>query len=385
LAAAQRLAGSIMNPSPASGARRRDTAAGKATRAGIRRPSRVLTSTITNLYDRPYAQDFFDLCRRLESELLDKPRIGGNATRREDIARFGQEPFFTFAPSTISGASPAGDGVPTIYVKFLGLLGPQGAMPLGLTEEAYRYVQNNDYAFARFLDVLNTRFVQLFYRAWADARPVAHRDRPMEEDRFAAYLGSAIGLGSQTFRDLDSVDDLVKVGYAGLLGPKARSASRLSAALSALFGVKVAVEEFVGERLMIEPEQRSRLGGRFATLGRDMLLGAGVYCVQDKIRLRLFTASLEEYETFLPVGGRARALAEVVAFYLGLELKWDVELMLPVAGLRGAALGKSGRLGWTSWIAPSWTSEKSAYRGDARFDLMKRFVTTGPAPGANPS
>lgn len=368
-----------MSKPPAPGTRR--TGAAKSGRGTARRPSRVLNSTLSSLYDAPHAQDFFDLCRRLESELLEKPRIGNSLTRPEDIARFGQDPFFAFAPSTIGRAAPAGDGVPTVFVKFLGLLGPQGAMPLGLTEEAYRYVQDNDDAFARFLDVLNTRFVQLFYRAWADSRPVTHRDRPLDEDRFAAYLGTAVGLGSETFRDLDSVDDLAKISFAGLLGPKTKSASRLSAALSALFGIKVAVEEFVGERLIFEPDQRSKLGSGFATLGRDTLLGAGVYCVQDKIRLRLFTASLAEYETFLPVGERARALAELVAFYLGLELQWDVELMLPAAEARGVALGKSGRLGWTSWIAPTWTAEKTAYRADARFDLMKRFVAPAPPQG----
>ena len=35
-----------------------------------------------------------------------------------------------------------------------------------------------DDAFPRFLDILNHRFLQLFFRAWADARPVAQHDRP---------------------------------------------------------------------------------------------------------------------------------------------------------------------------------------------------------------
>ena len=52
-----------------------------------------------------------------------------------------------------------------------------------------------DDAFPRFLDLFNHRFLQLFFRAWADSRPIAQHDRP-RDDRFIAYIGSMIGVGS---------------------------------------------------------------------------------------------------------------------------------------------------------------------------------------------
>ena len=58
-----------------------------------------------------------------------------------------------------------------VLVKFLGLLGPQGALPLATTEEAHHWLLTRDDAFPRFLDILNHRFLQLFFRAWADSRP----------------------------------------------------------------------------------------------------------------------------------------------------------------------------------------------------------------------
>ena len=67
-----------------------------------------------------------------------------------------------------------------------------------------------DDAFPRFLDLFNHRFLQLFFRAWADARPIAQHDRP-EDDRFVAYIGSMIGIGSQPYRDLDTVPDVAKL------------------------------------------------------------------------------------------------------------------------------------------------------------------------------
>ncbi len=317
--------------------------------------------------------DFLDACRRLERGTPQKPRIGDSATRREEFVRFGQDPYFAYAGVNINRTARETDGAIAVYVRFLGLMGPQGALPLATTEEAYRFERDEDPALARFMDLFNNRFIQMFYRAWADPRPVTYRDRPESDDRFSGFLGAPIGLGEPVYRDRDSVDDMAKIAFAGLLGPKSKSASRLSRALSALFETKVEIEEFVGMRLLFEPEQRSRIGLGFSTLGRDILIGSGVYSVQDKIRVRIYAESLSMLEELLPVGPRSRPFADMVNFYLGLELQWDVELCLPSREAKGLVLGKSGRLGWTSWLAPNWALEKDSYRADARFDLAKRF------------
>ena len=328
--------------------------------------------------------DFFEACRRMEREEPAAPRISDSATRREEYVRFGQDPYFAFAVSNLNRAVRDTDGAVAVYVRFLGLTGPQGALPLALTEEAFHFARDNDDALARFFDLFNNRFIQLFYRAWADSRPIIHRDRPQAEDRFSAFLGSAIGLASSTYQNLDSVDDLVKVAFAGLLGSKVKSASRLSQVLSALFAVQTEIEEFVGMRLVFEPEQRSRLGLGYTTLGRDILVGSAAYSVQDKIRVRLFAPSLAAFEELLPVGPRAEALADMVHFYLGLELEWDVELCLPAGEARGMALGRNGRLGWTSWMSPNWAVETGKYRADARFDLARRYPAGARSPHRMP-
>jgi type VI secretion system protein ImpH len=253
-----------------------------------------------------------------------------------------------------------------VLAKFLGLLGPQGALPLATTEEAQAWLMMRDDAFARFLDILNHRFLQLFFRAWADARPIVQHDRP-DADRFIAYIGSMIGVGSSPYRDLDSVPDAAKLAFAGLMGSQAKSASRLRALISGLFGVKVDVEEFVGSRLTIEKDERSLLGGKNSALGVDTLVGAAVYSVQDKIQIRIYTASLAEYMRFLPTGDRCELLADAVFFYIGDQLDWEVELALPSRDVEPSRLSRFGQLGWTSWMAPEWTDLDRPYRCDARF------------------
>ena len=331
-----------------------------------------MTDSLDDIYEDPGKFDLLLTLRRVEQSHAGLPKIGDSATLREDYVGLRQDPFFAFPKTNITQARKGRNGRLELFVAFLGLLGPQGALPLATTEEAYRYLRQNDDAFARFLDILNNRFVQLFYRAWAESRPIVHRDRPMQ-DRFEAYVGAPIGLGLKSLRNLDTVPDEVKIGYAGLMGARTKSASRLRDLVSGVLGLEVEVEEFVGCRLLFDPEEQSRIGLGFANLGRNLLLGAGVYSVQDKIRLRVFTTTLEDYLDLLPSGANAKRLSDIVFFYIGAELEWDVELVLPVGEVEPVTLGRSGRLGWTSWMAPNWNAEKGAVRSDARFDLSKRF------------
>ncbi|WP_348645225.1 type VI secretion system baseplate subunit TssG [Methylobacterium sp. BTF04] len=324
-----------------------------------------------SLQAAPWAHDFLATLRRIERSFPDKPRIGDSAARSEDAVTLGQDPYLQFPAANIAAATLDQSGRLRLIVKFLGLFGPQGALPLATTDEAYTWLLERDDALPRFLDVINNRFLQLFYRAWADARPIAQAEHPAA-DRFETYVGAMIGLGSPIFRDLDAVPDAGKIAFAGLMAPAARSASRLRNAVSGLLGVTVEVEQLVGAFLEFEPADRSRLGGVNATLGRDLLLGSSVFSIEDRIRLCIFAADLSDYERLLPGGAKCRPLADLVFFYLGDELDWDVELALPVDAVAPVCLGRAGRLGYTAWMGRGAGPAGGDHRRDARFHPAER-------------
>jgi type VI secretion system protein ImpH len=326
---------------------------------------------LRNLEAEPWRFDYFAVLRQLERMFKDQPRIGDSAAVREEFVRLGQDPFMAFPASNLTRVVQADNETLQIFVKYLGLLGPQGPLPLSTTEEAYHYALADDDAFPRFLDMFNRRFLQLFFRAWADSRPIVQHDRP-DADRFVAYLGSAIGIGSTPYLNLDSVPDAAKLGYAGLLGAQAKSASRLASAICGMFHVKAEVEEFVGTRLVIEASERTFLGTRYSTLGEDALLGSSVFSVQDKIRVRIFTQSLAQYIRFLPTGNLCEPLADFIFFYNGEQLDCDAELAIPSGAAEPTRLGKFGQLGWSTWMSPNWTSTDK-YRRDARFHPAERM------------
>jgi type VI secretion system protein ImpH len=331
-----------------------------------------VTERFADLLAAPEEHDFLLVMRRLEQAFSHLPRLGRSAARREEYVRLGQNPSFAFPASTIDGATLDSDGTLALFVCFLGLTGSQGPLPLTLTQEAYDYAREGDDALARFLDLFNNRFLQLFFRAWADARPIAQHDRP-QDDRFEDYVAAPIGLAGASYRGLDSVPDMAKSGFTGLMAPAAKSASRLRAVISALFGLRVEIEEFVGMRLTLEPADYTRLGVANMQLSADAMLGASVYSVQDKFSLRLYTETLAHYERFLPTGDLAEPLADIVHFYAGMALEYDVELALPAREAPGIRLGESGRLGWTSWLAPEW-SDREDWLTDAHFNLARRFA-----------
>jgi type VI secretion system protein ImpH len=329
-------------------------------------------SLIADISGEPWRFDFFAVLRRLERSYPEKPRIGDSTARREEYVALGQDPYMDFPASNLSAFERSTGGRFRVLVKFLGLLGPQGALPLATTEEAYLWNLMRDDAFPRFLDILNHRFLQLFFRAWADARPVAQHDRP-GADRFVAYVGSMIGVGTQPYRDLDSVPDEAKLAFSGLMAPQAKSASRLRNLVSGLFGVAVEIDEFVGSRLALEERDRTRMGRRNCRLGDGVLLGASVYSVGDKFRVRIFVKSMDEYVAYLPTGGRCEPLADLVFFYAGDQLDWEVELAIPAGAVEPVRLSRFGQLGYTSWMAPNWSAAEVAYRRDARFHPAEIF------------
>jgi type VI secretion system protein ImpH len=323
-------------------------------------------SLISDIKAEPWRFDFYSVLRRIERSYPERPRVGDSAARREEYLTLGQDPYMDFPASNLSSFERGAEGRFRVLVKFLGLLGPQGALPLATTEEAYSWNLMREDAFPRFLDLLNHRFLQLFFRAWSDARPIGQHDRP-DADRFIAYIGAMIGIGSEPYRDLDCVPDKAKLAFSGLMAPQAKSASRLRSVVSGLFKVAVEIDEFVGSRLALEAADRTTLGAGNSTLGAGMMLGASAYSVQDKFCIRVFVKSMDEYVTYLPTGKRCEPLADIVFFYIGDQLDWEVELAVPAGAIEPVRLSQFGQLGWTSWIAPNWAETDRAYRCDARF------------------
>ena len=304
----------------------------------------------SRLSESPHAFDFYQALRQLECLFPSNPRWGHARRPADEPVRFGQEPELTFAPAPLASFGTGRDGRPRLQVRLFGLFGPNGPLPLHITEYARERMRHaGDTTLSRFLDIFHHRFVTLFYRAWAQAQPHVNHDRPAE-DRFTSYIGAFVGLSPEALRDRDSLPDLAKFFHAGALIRHTRNAEGLRAILQHFCRVPVQVEEFVGHWLTLETRERTCLGREGATLGSAAVAGSQVWDSQSKFRLHVGPLSLGEYEAFLPGGTLIQKMVDWVRLYLCYEFDWDVQLILRKDDVPPLSLGQSGRLGWTSWL-----------------------------------
>jgi type VI secretion system protein ImpH len=305
---------------------------------------------IASLAEAPYQYDFYQTLRRLECLHREKPRWGRALRPIDEPLRLGQDPDLSFAPAALASVERREGRVPRLQVKLFGLFGPNGPLPIHITEYARQRLYNaGDPTLCRFLDIFHHRFLALLYQAWAQAQPHVNRDRP-DSDRFAVFVGSFVGLSPASFRNRDTTPDVAKLFHAGALIRHVRNAGGLSKILGHFFRVPVRIEEFVGHWLAIDPREHTQLGRESAVLGSGAILGSRVWDRQHKFRIHLGPFGLVQYESFLPGGPRLKKVVDWVRFYLTWEMDWDVRLTLAKAEVPKLRLGAGRRLGWTTWL-----------------------------------
>lgn len=317
--------------------------------------SRLLADALwQRLQERPYDFDLFQALRRIEGAHPHLPRLGTALRPQDEPVRFGQEAALNFAPAPISQTHLSHAGVTRLVQRVLGFLGPNGALPIHMTEYVReRAMHHGDPTLQRFLDMLLHRFGLLFYRAWTRSQPAVLLDRH-DDAGVERWLGSLFGFGGESFRHRDELPDHAKLFYAGRLSRGVRDADGLRAWIQVQFDVPVRVEQFSGHWMPLADEERSRLTRHDQQgLGRGAVLGRQVWDVQHKFRIVIGPLHLAQYREFLPGARGLASLKSLVRQYVGFEFAWDVQLILHSDDVPAWSLGKSpvaGALGRSSWM-----------------------------------
>lgn len=293
----------------------------------------------------------FQLLRLLEKE---GARLGEAKRPGREFVRLRQEPSLAFAPSAVAGASWDEERERVIVSLYgPGLLGPNGAMPLYVTEfidERNRH--HRDTTLEAFVNIFQHRLLSLLFRGWALNHPAIDFERK-QESRFAGYIAATIGLGMEGLRDRDQVGDWPKLHFAGRLGGQTRSAEGIEAILSEYFEVPAHVETFCGQWIDLPRDSQCSLGGdnpHASILGKSAIAGTRMWETQLKFRIDLGPMELDQYKRLLPGGSAFKQLKDWVHFYVGLEFFWDLRLILQRDEVPEIRLGGDSALGWTCWL-----------------------------------
>ncbi len=307
--------------------------------------------------------EFFALLRWGETRAPALPRIGRSLLPSQNVADLAHGSTLDFPGATLDGVEFTLSGRARIRSVFLGLTGPMGPLPLHLTEFAQyeqRYARSRP--FGRFLDLLTDRFLQYFFRAWADTQPAVHADRK-DDDRFADYLtwlsGARAGVPPGAALPLRA-----RLPYLGIYISK-RSPSAIQDCLVHLLKVRAGIQEFIARWRTIVPQDRTRIGrqGAFNVLGQGAVLGRRVNVVDDTFRVTLDLADMREYGDYLPSGAKFALAREALDALAPSHLDWEIELHIDERKVTRAALDGATALGWTSWLQPQG---RPTLRRDAR-------------------
>jgi type VI secretion system protein ImpH len=317
------------------------------------RQSADTVALIQDLEARFVSYELYAALRRIECAFPALPRLGRAARSVDEAVRLGQVPSLAFAPTVFAEAERRPDGRLWLGNLFFGVFGPNGPLPIHLTEYAHDRRHNfRDQTLSRFADIFHHRLLCLFYRGWADAEPSVQADRG-ESDRFRAYLGALVGVGQDGLVNRDAMPDATRLHHAGRLASEIRNPEGLKVILEDFFGESVRIDEFQGEWMTLADEDQLHLGAASscAALGHGSTLGYSVWGAQSRFRIIVGPMGLQAFEHFLPGSLATSQLADIVRGYVGFELAWDLQLILKRTEVPGARLGAATRLGWTSWLS----------------------------------
>jgi len=321
--------------------------------ASDHRPTPGALALLQQLERTPWRFGFLQTLRWLDSLRPERPPLGESVRPEDEPIRLGQDPSMIFAPSELAQLDRSQAGTaPRLLVHFFGLVGPQGPLPLHLTDYARDRLRNaNDPTFARFLDLFHHRMLSLYYRAWAQAQPAVSLDRP-DRHRFSIYLGALEGIGMPTLKARDAMPDPLKLHFTGHLANPSRHPEGLGAILSSYLRLPVRIEEFIGHWLRIPDVCYWRLGRSRdnGILGQSISLGGRVWDHQSKFRIRIGPVCQAAFDSLLPSGDSLKAVRAIVRNYVGDQLDWDLNPVLAEAEVKPVPLGGSGRLGWNTWL-----------------------------------
>lgn len=325
-----------------------------------------------SLEEAPHHHSFYQVLRFIDARSNLRKPIGRNTLPRHEPIRMRQEPSMSFAPSNLTKVERQPAKPTTISILGFGLFGPNGPLPLHITEYVYERIHNHrDHTHSAFADIFHHRLITLFYRAWADAQNTVSLDR--QEDNFSRHVASLISLGFDSLLNRDDIHDHIKLYFAGHLARQSRNPEGLIQILRTFFGVDVSLQEFIPQWLDIAPEHQIQLGVNPQSLGQDTILGSRIKDAQHKFRLALGPMSREQFRTFFPNAKRSRELISWVRQYIGIELAWDTQLILDKDEIEGVSLGGELRLGLDTFLG-----ERNPERGDFDeliFDYETRLVS----------
>jgi len=329
---------------------------------------------LIKLLNNPQQFDFFQAIRLLErAAMLDDNAskyhpIGQDYNPKDEIVRFKVPATLSFPSNTIDQLKNKKNTL-EMFVTFIGLIGANGVLPDHYTEMLIERLHAKDNTLQDFFDLFHHRIISLFYRAWEKYRFYIGYERSKQKkdktDPFSYALSCMLGNGTIGLQNRLSVPDEALIFYSGLTH-QPRSASALERILGDYFNLPLNIEQFQSEWLYLNKKDRTRIASNnsfnntskkpvendYNLLSINAVLGSKIRNVQSKFRIRIGPISYRTFKRLLPSGDMLKPLHELTRYYIGIDLNFDVQLVLEATEIPRFRLTHKNSfcLGWNTWI-----------------------------------
>lgn len=305
--------------------------------------SNFVMTIYEQLLSDPHHFKFYQAVRLLKSLTSDGDQIS-----------FENNPHLYFSPCAIEklehskDEDEAGNSVHfTVTVPFMGTLGVGGTNPVFDTETAREGVLNQEPAFADWYNLFTNRAVALHFAGWRKSKLPVHYESK-EDDQFTPRILALSGLGTpHLIENLGFLPDC-PAAYGGRLSNPRRSAVCIEDLVGDYFQVPCTATPWV-ERIERVPDgYLTELGISNSILGSSFFVGDRFTEYTKTFRVTLGPLSYEEFQNFLPVGEWRNELESLLRFIAGIELAYEIQLVLKSAEVPPWA--ENMMLGWNTWI-----------------------------------
>jgi type VI secretion system protein ImpH len=350
-----------------------------------------------------WRMSFTTLLRRISAKRADLPAVGEAQRPVQEAFKIGQTASLAFAPREIDSITQEdhlGSSKTNIKLFGLGMLGPNGPLPLHYTELVReRVATKQDHTLANFLDLFHHRALSHQYRAWSGSQAAAGLDRA-DAEVFTNYIARLAG------------DEPSEV-QTSPLSPHARWASSahrvrqsrnpdgLVGTLKHFFGVPVTLKEYQTHWIALDKIDQCSLGRALqsSVLGEGAIAGESIPDRQTRFGLEIGPLSLDSYLKLTPSSlektsaanasnahasaKKASDLATLVDWvraFVGFEYEWEVTLLVDAEAAHPVCLGGQEQLGWSTWMGESATGNQTVsgmkFTPEQYFKKNKRSVAS---------
>lgn len=291
----------------------------------------------------PAKTDFIEVIRNCDKMSDPSSPTGWADSVSKEFWRFGQQPALHFYDKTVAAISDRPNGGAHLDVFSPGLCGVDGPMSYDLTGMVMSQSRNNyDYALQRFLDIINHRFITLYYRACTQNDTAISFDR-LGNDLVRSIQRSLSGADAHGEFSLAPFLAETATQYAlfGIYGSKG-----LELLLKLFLGFDIQVQERVFSTHSIPRELHCRLGKKYeASLGVNTQIGTHFFSNTKKFILKIGPVDFSQCEQLLPGTKKYRKILELVNFYMRKPMDFDIEFVLNKKSIPGISLNGFSSLG----------------------------------------